>query len=63
MARRLEPSDLGNRKYWGAAASVGFSMGIVAMHFMKSDGWLIGGIVSGLLGGLLVAAIRGSDEL
>jgi hypothetical protein len=33
------------------------------MHFMKSDGWLIGGIVSGLLGGLLVAAIRGSDEL
>ena len=50
MARPLEPSDLGNRKYWGAAASVGFLMGIVAMHFMKSDGWLIGGMVSGLPG-------------
>jgi hypothetical protein len=62
MARRLEPSDLGERKYWGAAASVGL-IGIVAMHFMKSSVWLIGGIVIGLLGGFLVAAIRGSDEL
>ena len=33
------------------------------MHFMKSSGWLIGGIVIGLLGGFLVAAVRGSDEL
>lgn len=63
MARRLEPSDLGKRKYWSAAASVGFLIGIVAMHFMKSNVWLMGGIVIGLLGGFLVAAIRGSDEL
>jgi hypothetical protein len=63
MARRLEPSDLGKREYWGAAGSVGLLIGIVAMHFMKSSGWLIGGIVIGLLGGFLVAAIRGSDEL
>jgi hypothetical protein len=38
-------------------------IGIVAMHFMKSSGSLIGVIVIGLLGGFLVVAIRGSDEL
>jgi hypothetical protein len=63
MARRLEPSDLGKRKYWGAAGSVGFLIEIVAMHFMKSSVLLTGGIVIGLLGGVLVAAIRGLGEL
>jgi|HubBroStandDraft_2_1064218.scaffolds.fasta_scaffold1276580_1 hypothetical protein len=63
MARRLEPGDLGKRKYWGTAGLIGFLMGMVAMYFTKSDMWLIGGILVGLLGGFLVAAIRGSDEI
>jgi hypothetical protein len=63
MTRPLEPRDIGKRRYWGTAGVLGFVMGLVVTCFTKSDSWLIGGVVIGLLGGFLVAAIRGSDEL
>ena len=51
MNRPLEPSDLGKRKYWGTAGLVGCALGFIAMYFTKSDIWLIGGVMIGLLGG------------
>jgi hypothetical protein len=63
MPRPLTPRDLNKRKYWGTSGFVGALIGFVAMKVWKSDLWLIGGAVLGLLGGFVVAAIRDSDEM
>ena len=63
MSQPLKPRDLGKRRFWGAAGFVGTVAGFVAMQLWKSDVLLVLGIVLGLLGGFIVAAIRGSDAL
>jgi hypothetical protein len=63
MSRPLIPRDRSKRMYWGTSGLVGVLVGFIIMQFSKSDLWLPGGAVLGLLGGLVVAAIRGSDEL
>jgi hypothetical protein len=63
MPQPLIPHDRRKRMYWGTAGLIGTVVGLLAMQFWKSDLWLIGGMVLGLLGGFAVAAIRGSDEL
>jgi hypothetical protein len=49
--------------YWGTSGFAGFLIGLVGMSIWKSEVWLIGGVVLGLLSGFVVAVIRGSDEL
>ena len=63
MSQPLKTRDLGKRRFWGTAGFVGTVAGFVAMRLWKSDVLLVAGIALGLLGGLVIAAIRGSDEL
>jgi hypothetical protein len=63
MSQPLKLRDLGKRKYWGMAGFLGAIAGFVAMYFWKSEVLPLVGVVFGLLGGFVVAAIRGSDEL
>jgi hypothetical protein len=63
MQQELKPRDLGKRRYWGTSGLVGALLGFILAQLWKSDLWMIGGIVLGLLGGFVAAAIRGSDEL
>ncbi len=63
MSLPLKRRDLGKRRYWGTAGLIGALAGFIVMHFSKSDLWPIAGVVLGLLGGFVVAAVRGSDEL
>jgi hypothetical protein len=47
----------------GSSGFLGALAGLGASHFLKSDVWIVGGVVLGLLGGFVVAAIRDSDEI
>jgi hypothetical protein len=62
-SRPLKQGVLGKRKYWGMAGFIGALAGFAAMYFWKSELWIVGGTVLGMLGGFVVALIRGSDEL
>jgi hypothetical protein len=62
-ARPLKRPDLGKRKFWGWSGFLGALAGLRASHFLKSDLWIVGGVVLGLLGGFVVTAIRDSDEI
>jgi hypothetical protein len=62
-SRPLKPRDRGKRMYWGTAGLIGAFAGFAAMQIWKSDLLLLIGAFLGLLGGFVVAAIRGSDEL
>jgi hypothetical protein len=63
MSQPLTPTDFGKRRYWGTAGFIGVVVGLIIAHFSKSDLWIPGGMVLGLFGGFVVAAIRDSDEL
>jgi len=60
---QLEPRDLGKRRYWGLAGLIGFGAGTIASYSLGSDILMLVGVVAGLIGGFIVAAIRGSNEI
>jgi hypothetical protein len=57
------PRDIAKRRYWGLAGFIGAVAGLVGAHFTKYDVLIVAGMVAGLIGGLVVAATRGSDEI